>query len=326
VEECFIGVDWGGTRIKIGAVRADGSFLGTQTLSTDVTADVATNVARLAQEIESLIKTSDAKLLGLGLGLTGPVDPDRGVVLLPGKIKGLEGFPIVPLLRERFAVPVWAENDGGLAMYAEKYFGHARGKKWAVVLTIGTGVGSGVMLDGRILKDAHFMFGSQAGHLIIDGSHDQLCLTGARGTGEMLCSATALALAVRGGIQRGIPSTLSERYWKDAQSVDFKAIIEDGVAVEDRLCVDELARWTRHLGWLLVSVIHAYSPEVVILAGGASAGSRYFLPQLQQQVKEQIFRYPPGEEVPILLSKLGDHSGVLGATAFVREKMGLIDD
>jgi glucokinase len=326
VEECFIGVDWGGTRIKIGAVRADGSFLGTQTLSTDVTADVGANIARLAQELESLIKISGAKLLGLGLGLTGPVDPDRGVVLLPGKIKGLEGFPIVPLLRERFAVPVWAENDGGMAMYAEKYFGHARGKKWAVVLTIGTGVGSGVMLDGRILKDAHFMFGSQAGHLIIDGSHDQLCLTGARGTGETLCSATALALAVRGGIQRGIPSTLSERYWKDAQSVDFKAIIEDGVAVGDRLCLDELARWTRHLGWLLVSVIHAYSPEVVILAGGASAGSRFFLPQLQQQVKEQVFRYPSGEEVPILISQLGDHSGVLGASAFVREKMGLIRD
>jgi glucokinase len=326
VEECFIGVDWGGTRIKLGAVRADGSFLGSQTLPTEASADVSATVARLEQEIDSLVKTSDAKPLGLGLGLTGPVNPDSGVVLLPGKIKGLEGYPIVPLLRRRFSIPVWAENDGGMAMYAEKYFGHARGKQWAVVLTIGTGIGSGVMLDGRILKDPHFMFGSQAGHLIVDGSHDQLCLTGARGTGEMLCSATALALAVRSGLQRGIPSSLSERYWKDAQSVDFKAIIEDGVAIGDRLCVDEIARWTRHLGWLLVSVIHAYSPEVIILAGGASAGSKYFLPQLQLQVNEQIFRYPPGQGVPIVVSNIGDHSGVLGATAYVREKMGLIHD
>ncbi len=319
--EYFIGVDWGGTRIKIGAVSADGTFLRTRIFDTEVSEDIGAAVRNLTNEINGIVQEIGEKPLGLGLGLTGPVNPDRGVVLLPGKVKGLEGYPIVPELRQRFAIPVWAENDGGVAMYAEKHFGHARGKGWAVVLTIGTGIGSGVMLDGRILSDPHFMFGSQAGHLIIDGSHDQLCLTGARGTAEMLCSATALALSVRSGLQRGIASALSDRYWKDAHSIDFKAIIEEGVARGDSLCLDELRRWTRSLGWLIVSVIHAYSPQVVILAGGASAAASYFLASLQEQVDKQVFRYPRGESVPIVVSKVGDQVGVLGATALVRERL-----
>jgi glucokinase len=259
--------------------------------------------------------------MGIGLGLTGTVDPDRGVVLLPGKISGLEGFPIVQRLRTDFGVPVWADNDGKLALYAEKHVGMARGRRWAVLLTVGTGIGSGVMLDGKILNDPHFMFGTQAGHLVIDQSCDQLCLTGARGTGEMLCSATALVLATRSGLQRGIPSTLTDLYWSNPQSVDFRAIVEEGIARGDRLCLDELRRWTLRLGWLLVNVVHAYSPEVIILAGGAMAASRFYIEDIRDHVSKHIFRFPKREPVPIFVSELGDHVGVIGAAMMVKERL-----
>jgi glucokinase len=165
------------------------------------------------------------------------------------------------------------------------------------------------------------MFGLQIGHFVIDTSHDQLCLTGSRGTGEIFCSATALVLAVRSGLQRGIPSALSDDYWRDPHSIDFKAVIERGVALGDRLCLDELRRWTRSLGWLLVNAVHAYSPEVIVLAGGATAASSYFLPELTKQVNQHVFRYPPSEPVPILISELGDHAGVHGAALMVRERL-----
>ena len=133
------------------------------------------------------------------------MQPDLGVVLLPGKVRGLEKYPIVPRFRERFHLPVRAQNDGTLSIYAEKYAGQAKQVNWAVTLTLRTGVGSGVMLDGRILDDPRFMFGTQVGHLVINTANDQLCLTGARGTAEMLCSTTALALAVRGGLHAAFP-------------------------------------------------------------------------------------------------------------------------
>jgi glucokinase len=290
-------------------------------VETPVTENVEQTYQALVARLRGMVCNAGTAPLGIGLALTGPTNPDLGTVLLPGKIRGLEGFPVVPRLREEFGVGVWAENDGGAAMYAEKHVGQARNHDWAVVLTIGTGIGSGVMLDRKILKDPHFMFGGQAGHLVMDLSSDQLCLTGARGTGEMLCSATALALAVRSGLQRGIPSTLTDCYWRNPHSIDFQTVMEKGVAQNDRLCLDELRRWTTRLGWLLVNVVHAYSPEVIILGGGAMAAHPYFLDNVREHVARHVFRYPAGEAVPILVSELGDHIGVIGAAMMVRERL-----
>src|SRR4051812_12803213 len=312
MENYLLGVDWGGTRIKLGAVSMNGTLLSQEMMSPSGSAGAENTYDAVVGKLREMIERS-GKPIGIGLGLTGPTDPDRGVVLLPGKIKDLEGFPIVQRLRSEFGVPVWADNDGRVAMYAEKYAGLARGHRWAVTLTLGTGVGSGVMLDGVVLRDPHFQLGTQAGHLVIDLSHDQLCLTGARGTAEMLCSATALVLAVRSGLQRGIASVLSDQYWGNAHSVDFRSILDIGIAGSDRLCVDELRRWTERLGWLLVNVVHAYSPEVIILSGGATAAAKYFMDDLRKHVNAHAFRYPPGEAVPIVVSELGDHSGVIGA-------------
>jgi glucokinase len=320
MDNYYLGVDWGGTRIKLGAVDSEGGLLASEMMSTPNTANAEEIFSAVVERLRQFIDRS-GKPAGIGLGLTGPTDPDRGVVYLPGKVKGLEGFPIVQRLRQEFNLPVWADNDGRAAMYAEKYAGLAREVGWAVLLTIGTGVGSGVMLDGRILRDPHLQFGTQAGHMVIDLSNDQLCLTGARGTGEMLCSATALVLATRSGLQRGIPSLLSERYWENPHSIDFRTIMEEGVALGDRLCLDELRRWTVRLGWLLVNTVHAYSPEIIILGGGAVAASSYFLDELRRQVSSQVFRYPPGEPVPILISQLGDHIGVIGSALMVKERI-----
>ena len=176
----LIGIDWGGTRLKFGAVGGDGSFLTRQTYDSREVSGTDETFKRLLSITEKMIKEIGRPPAGIGIGLTGPVDPDLGVVLLPGKIKDLQGYPIVPNMRCHLGVPVWAANDGIVSIYAEKHLGHARNKEWAVSLTIGTGIGSGVMLDRKILQDPHFMFGLQIGHLVIDSSDDQLCLTGAR--------------------------------------------------------------------------------------------------------------------------------------------------
>jgi glucokinase len=317
----YLGIDWGGTRIKLGAVTDDARFLAQDAFESPRNADIDDVVLGLLDKAESFTQQLERKPIGIGLGLTGPVNPELGVMLLPGKVSGLEKYPIVPRFADRFKLPVRAENDGTLSIYAEKYAGQARDTDWAVTVTLGTGVGSGVMLDGQILSDPRFMFGTQLGHIVLNTADDRLCLTGARGTGEMCCSATALANGVRCGIQRGIPSTLSERYFADAHSIDFRTIIEEGVAKGDRLCCDELRRWTRYLGWLLVNAVHAYSPQIIILSGGAALASKYFLCDLQQHVNQHIFRYPPGEGVPIVISEIAEHAGVLGAAMMMKANL-----
>ena len=308
-----IGIDWGGTRIKFGAVDSKGTFLQRAVYDSPKGQEIDVVVAGIMQTTQELIDAVGHAPAGIGLGLTGPVDPDLGVVYLPGKVKGLENYPVVPKFAERFGVPVTADNDGNVALFAERYFGKARDTDWCTVITIGTGIGSGVIVDGRILRDPNFLFGIQLGHLVMKSGDEPLCLTGARGTGEMHCSATALVMSVRNGLQRGIPSTLSESYISDPRSIDFRTIIEQGVEKEDLLCCDELRRWTSNLGWLLVNAVHAYSSQKIVLSGGATLGARHFLPQLEAHVNRHSFRYPADRPIPVVVSDIQEHAGVLGA-------------
>jgi glucokinase len=306
-----IGFDIGGTRLKSGAVTRSGRLAAQGVAPSDAHLGPRALLERLAQETGAIARTMKGAPRAIGLGLPGAVKPDHGIVLLPGRLKGLEGFPLVPRLRKATRILVVADNDARLAMIAEWKYGWARRRNWALTVTLGTGVGSGVLLDGRILRDPHLQFGTQMSHITIE-SGGRLCLTGNRGTAEMLCSATALAMQVRDGLERGLPSILDRRYAKDPRSIDFEAVIE-GVARKDRLCLDELGVWTAHLGWFLTSAVHVYAPEVVILSGGATHGARHFLSNLSAHVNRHVFRWPRGERVPIRISRMPDHGGVLGA-------------
>jgi glucokinase len=308
-----IGIDWGGTRIKFGAVSPDGSFLKQSVFDSPRGQEIDLVTDGILQTTAELIDSVGTAPAGIGLGLTGPVDPELGVVYLPGKVKGLEKYPIVPKFAERFGVPVTADNDGNVALFAERFCGKAKEIDWCTVITIGTGIGSGVIVDGHILKDPNFLFGVQLGHIVMKSGDEPLCLTGARGTGEMNCSATALAMSVRNGLQRGIPSTLTDRFLADPREIDFRAIIEDGVEIEDPLCCDELRRWTTNVGWLLVNAVHAYSSQQIILSGGATLGAKHFLPQLEAHVNQHSFRYPADRHIPVVVSDIQEHAGVLGA-------------
>jgi glucokinase len=315
-----IGFDVGGTRLKSGGVTRLGKLLAQGVASSGANLGPEALLKSLIAEVERVSRKENAKPHFIGLALPGGVHPKRGIVASPGKLDGLEGYPLVPKLQRAVGIPVVAENDGRVSILAEKHYGLARNKKWVVTLTLGTGVGSGVMLDGQILRDPHLQFGTQMGHIVLQAAGGRLCLTGARGTATMLCSATALAMAVRDGLQRGIPSMLRERYFSDPASIDCEAVFE-GVARKDRLCLDELRHWTSNLGWLLVSAVHVYSPEVIILSGGAAHGAKHFLKPLRAQVNQHIFRYPARQPVPIVVSRMQDHAGVLGAGALAWEQI-----
>ena len=315
-----IGFDVGGTRLKTGAVTPAGAVEAMGTLDSGYLLEPHELIRTVEAEVRRISNQLGAAPDVIGMGFPGAVDPNLGPVLLPGKIKGLEGYPIVPRLRELLGVPVVADNDGRISIYAEHRYGHARECDWAVAITIGTGVGSGVLLDGRILRDPHLQFGTQMSHIVMQAAGGRLCITGARGTAEMLCSATALEMRVRDGLARGIPSLLSDSYFEDPRLVDFKAIME-AVAVEDRLCVDELAIWRDNLAWLLVSAVHVYAPQMIILSGGPTNAAIQFLKELQEHVDRHLFRYPVGDSVAIRISELSDHAGVLGAAAMAWEWM-----
>ncbi|HYI94997.1 MAG TPA: ROK family protein [Bryobacteraceae bacterium] len=319
-----IGCDVGGTRLKYVAVTKSGRVVKKNITLSGADRGPEYLVNSLATTVDDAEAALGARAKALAFGISGAVNPQKGVVLLPGKFANLEGYPLVPKLRKRTRIPVVAENDGRISIIAEKHYGAARKRKWVVCLTIGTGLGSGVMLDGQILRDPFLQFGTQIGHIVLQADGGRLCMTGARGTAETLCAATALAMQVRDGLQRGVPSRLTEQYLENPHSIDFAAAIR-GVDQGDPLCIDELKRWTEHLGWLVLSAVHAFAPELVILSGGATSAANHFLPAVREQVNRHVFRYPKGKPVPIVVSRMGEFAGAMGAAALAWEAARRVD-
>jgi glucokinase len=316
----LIAFDVGGTRIKYGIISVNGEMVKSGHVPSRANGGTDGLFKTISGFVEESIASYDGNPVAIGLGLSGGIHPDKGVVLLPGKFKSLEGYPIVELLKEKFNIPVFADNDGRLAAYAEKYYGAAIDKKWAVVITIGTGIGSGVIIDGRIIHDPRLQFGTQLGHIIMDKSGNQTCLTGNNGTGEVNCSSTSLTLQVRNCIQRGIPCMLTDDYFDNPLKVDFKRVVE-ACRAGDELCLKELNVWIESLAVLLINAVHCYAPEVIILSGGATLASDLFLDEVTEIVNKQVFRYPVDDQVKIRISDIQEYSGVMGAAAMAMKKL-----
>lgn len=313
----WIGLDIGGTRLKGGLLDERGRVIAADVEPTFVDQKPRAFERQLDRLVERLRRRSTETLAGIGAAITGPVDPRVGCVHLPGKIRGLARHRTVPYLQRRWRVPVLADNDGRLACYAEWQAGVGRGVDNLVVLTMGTGIGSGVVLDGRLLSDRHLQRGTQCGHFVIalDGPR---CLTGARGTGESLASVTALVQDVRAHLARGLSTSL-------AGEVDFPAIVA-AVHRHDPVVTEIFERWLDRFAAVILNAFYAYTPDLIVLAGGPVKAAPAFLAKLERRLNASAFRVPPDFRIPLRAARLGENAGWIGAALRARDTFGAAKD
>jgi glucokinase len=311
----LIGFDIGGTRLKSGVVRVDGTVERATLEDTSRGGFLDVVLPLLRGHARDHIAASGPGCAGIGIGLPGLVETAFGSRYLPGKVLGIEGFPLRETLESEFGVPVRCVNDGAAATLAEWRFGAARGVDDVVGLTLGTGVGSGVVVGGRPFETSNLGNGVSVGHFTID-TGGRLCLCGNRGCAETLVSANAVAGRLRDALSRKVPSVLADRFREDPHSIGFPALVE-GVRAGDRICLEILAEFVRDLGATVVTAIHAYNPSVVVLAGGPLSAADLFLADVQAYVNEYAFIFPKGRVVELRVAELEDHAGVLGAAAVV---------
>lgn len=304
----WIGLDIGGTRIKGGVLDDAGRILARAVENTQARQSLRAFERQLDKLVSRLIKEAPGTLGGIGAAITGPVDPAIGCVYLPGKIRGLDRHRTVPYLRKRWKVPVTADNDGRLACLAEWRAGAGRGCENLVVFTLGTGIGSGVVLDGRLLTDRHWQRGTQCGHMIIDVNGPR-CLTGPRGTGESLASVTALVQSVRDHLARGLPSLLGK---KAAHEIAFTDIAR-AVRRKDPVISDIFDRWLNRFAAVVLNAYYAYTPDLIVLAGGPMHAASIILPRLEAALNTAAFRVPPDYPIPVRAARFVDDAGWIGA-------------
>jgi glucokinase len=313
----WVGLDVGGTRLKGGLLDDKGRIIARDFEPTQPGQSLRALERQLDRLVARLIPQHRSALQGIGAAITGPVNPEVGCVYLPGKIRGLDRHRTVPYLRRRWRVPVCADNDGRLACYAEWRAGAGRGVDNLLVFTLGTGIGSGVVLDGRLLTDRHFLRGTQCGHMVIDVDGPR-CLTGARGTGESLASITALIQEARAHVARGLPTTLAGGA---AHEIGFPEIVA-AVRRNDRIVTEVFERWIDCFSATILNSFYAYTPDLILLAGGPTRAASIFLKKLEARLNATAFRVPVGYRIKIRIAKLGEDASWFGAALLARDRFG----
>lgn len=307
-----IGVDIGGTAIKAAIVGVHGNLLESFREPSPRTPSALRNF------VHSVVKSGKAPVRGIGIGCKGIIDADSSrVKSLPGDLHFLEQKLLSELI-DAGDLPVCAENDARTALVAEVLWGAARGRRNVVLLTLGTGVGGAVLVDGALLRGAGGA-GGHLGHVTVD-PHGGLCICGNYGCLETEFSTRAIEAGYWAHLHRAAPATLSV---DGAGSPPTTEAIFRAAAEGDQSAVCVLDRAIEYLAAAIVSFLHTFDPEILILGGNIAAAGQQLLTPIQTKVAPRT-RILLGREVPIVLSKTVGYGGVAGAAGLVFLQQGLL--
>ena len=288
------GIDLGGTQVRVAVARTDGRIVAT---SRNRTAALRTprRVVEWAAEQVGRLAEGEA-VLGVGIGAPGPTDPGRGVLVNPPNLPGWKNVPLAAMLREVAGCPAYLENDANLAGLGEYHHGAGRGARTMVYITWSTGVGAGLIIDGKLFSGAHGTAG-EIGHMILD-PQGPLDGCGQRGCVEVYCGGNALA----------------RETGESAQALFDDAAGGNGHAVE------RVRAAATQMGYALINVANLLDPEVIVMGGGVTRSWRQVAPVMEEVLRSSPF-IKPRRRPRLRRAQLGDRAGQVGAVEWAREHL-----
>lgn len=317
--EYYIGIDLGGMSAKAGLTDASGLLLESccvETSSLDGARVTAEKLVRLASGLMERAGLKKENVSAVGIGSPGIVDSERGVVIRWSNFQW-ENVPLSEYVRSGLGLPVFVTNDANAAALGEAKFGSGKGFRDSVMLTLGTGIGGGIVLGGKLFEGFRSA-GGELGHMVIRAGGLR-CSCGRRGCFECYASATALKRETCKAMERDPRSLL----WQEAPSLEevtgrtaFNAATRG-----DHTAEGVIKRYLANLGEGVVNLINLLHPQVVIIGGGVSNQGENLLVPLRKYVFERI--YAPLEYAPveILQAKLGNDAGIYGAAAYALSRL-----
>ena len=282
------GVDIGGTNLRVGMVPFEGAPPAAVVQApTRPHGDPATVVARVAAMIrESMAGVGAEAMIGVGIGVPGPLDRDSGVVVETPNL-GWRNVPLRDMVSRELGLPVVLDNDANCAAFAEWWLGAGRGAGSLIGLTLGTGIGGGVILAGDVYHGASDAAG-EVGHMSVDFD-GRPCACGSRGCVEAYASGPAIAARAAEGIARGADSILSAQVEGDPVGITAETVCE-AAAAGDRYAALVLTETARILGVALANLINLFNPEVIVIGGGVAAAGESLFKPLRAEAERRAFR------------------------------------
>ena len=312
----YVGIDLGGTSIKAGLVDEQGKILCKATCPTLVergARPVVDDMAKLSLEVIEKGGYTLDDVKAIGIGLPGIQDPRTGIVPFCTNLYWHE-VPVIEWMQETINKPIYIGNDATVAGLAESVAGVSAGIENSVFLTLGTGVGGGIVLGGKVYSGTNGV-GSELGHMItvIDG---ELCTCGNRGCWERYASATALIRMGREATEKHPESRIAASVNGRLDDITAKTVI-DAAKAGDEAANEVFERYVYYLCAGLVNIINFIDPEVIVLGGGVSHAGQFLLDAVNRRLPSMVF-YKTMPYARVALATLGNDAGIIGAAMLGR--------
>lgn len=308
-----IGIDLGGTNIAVGAVDSEGHILGTFSTKTLAHRPYQSIVKDMAWCIENILKKlgmTEDDINSIGIGIPGLGDAKtESVVFCTNLGTGWRDIPLGAELRKYYNKPIFIDNDATVAGFAENMAGISKGAESSVFITLGTGVGGGIIINGKPWSGFHGI-GSEIGHMTIvaDGVP---CTCGNNGCAERYCSATAIIRMAKEACQRNPDNQILRDAKGDIDRINAKIVI-DAAKAGDPLAEIVFDQYATYLAMLINNIVATIDPEVIVLGGGVSHAGQFLIDAVNKHLPElQLYKSLPYPEVK--LATLGNDAGIIGA-------------
>ena len=316
----YVGIDLGGTNIAVGIVDENGTILcqkSTPTLSQNGDEDVIRRIGLAVQELMKENEIRMSEIASVGIGCPGSVDMVTGTIMSAGNL-GFKNTRIAEKLSAFLGMPVFVANDADCAILAEASFGAAANTKNAVLITLGTGIGGGIVIDGKLYSGCNSFCG-EFGHMIIS-NEGELCCCGNRGCLETFASATALSRDTKRFAMENPNSLLWE--CRESDGTFSAKTVFDAAKKGDAIATHIIERYIKYLSIGLVNIINILHPEVIVIGGGISeAGVQLMIPLSDAVMKNACAAHAPGSvKTKIVAAHFRNSAGIIGAAMLGKEK------
>jgi glucokinase len=310
-----IGIDAGGTKL-LGGVVDEGLVVHHRVHRTWRGADRAETLDIIVESVEE-VRAAAPDVVAVGFGIPALVEWETGVSRWSTHLP-LADVRFRDVMSERLGLPVVVDNDANAALLAEARFGAARGVSHAVLVALGTGIGSGLLLDGRIYRGSRGL-GAEIGHMVVD-LHGPDCQGSCPGRGclEVMASGSTIGREGRAAAAAAPDSALGRRVAADQEITG--GIVTELAHAGDAAAISVLTQIGRRLGYGLVGVVNVFNPELIVIGGGALAAGELLLGPAREVVAERALP-PVREMVSIVPAEFGDESGMLGAALLALDSL-----
>ena len=307
----YIGVDLGGTNIATAVVNEKFEIVGKASIPTNAPRPGEEIAKDIAKSVDLAIENAGVnkdEVASIGIGSPGAVNAEDGVIEFAGNL-GFNHVPLVEYVEKYTGKKAFVENDANAAAYGELIAGAGRGAKNFVAITLGTGVGGGIIIDGKIFSGWN-SFGAELGHIILK-INGEPCTCGRNGCWEAYASATALIRQTK----RAMEADKSSKMWEIAGSLDNVngKTAFDGMRADDKTAIEVCKKYIEYVACGIVDVINIFQPEFVCIGGGISKEKDNLLNPINEYVNKYKFGKTAKKQTKIKIAELGNDAGIIGA-------------